>query len=162
MMDEKLRFKLRRGDLEVELEGESKYVREKFEELLRVFTSDPARTSAIQQPLSSRLGDIMEKTEEGRLHLIIPAATLTSKEAVALFLYAIRPKKPSDKELADTISSGWKTIKAEAVRARASEMRRDGKLISEDGRYTLSGAGVQWVENELLAKIKNPVLEKEV
>ncbi|MGC8961693.1 MAG: hypothetical protein ACP5K1_04520, partial [Candidatus Bathyarchaeia archaeon] len=69
-------------------------------------------------------------------------------------LYASTPKRLSDRELAEVMTMGWKTIRAEAVRARASELRKEGKLVSEDGRYTLSGAGIQWVENEILARLR--------
>jgi hypothetical protein len=155
MTNEKMRFKLRRGDVEVELEGESMYVKDKFEFLLEQMTATTSMTDKMSGPLPETIEGIIEKTDEGRYYLVVPANLLTSKEALGLFLYATRPKKLSDKELAEIISSGWKTMKAEAVRARASELRRDGKLISEDGHYTLSGAGVQWVETSILAKIKN-------
>lgn len=153
-MEDRLRFRLKRGDFEVELEGESRYVKERFEKLLEMMLSGPQYLQA-EGVLPRRLDGVMEKTEDGRPYLIVPVDKVTSKEALALFLYASRPKKLSDKELADIMTSGWKTIKAEAIRARASELRRDGKLVSEDGRYTLSGAGIQWVENEILAKLGN-------
>ncbi len=155
MTEDKLRFKLKKGDIEIELEGEAQYVKEKFERLYENLTTPSQWTSKTKQPYPIQLEGIIEQTDEGRYYLIIPANMITSKEAVALFLYAVRPKKLSDKELSEIISSGWKTMKAEAVRARASELRRDGKLISDNGQYTLSGAGVQWVENDLFNKIRN-------
>lgn len=153
-MEDRLKFKLKRGDFEVELEGESRYVKEKFEKLFELMISSPQYLQA-GGALRGRLDGVMEKTDDGRPYLIVPVDKVTSKEALALFLYASRPRKLSDKELADIMTSGWKTIKAEAVRARASELRRDGKLVSENGHYTLSGAGIQWVENEILIKLRN-------
>jgi hypothetical protein len=40
------------------------------------------------------------------------------------------------------------------VRARASELKREGKLIAEKGAYVLSGAGVQWVTGEIIPNLK--------
>jgi hypothetical protein len=40
------------------------------------------------------------------------------------------------------------------IRARASELRKDGKLITENGRYSLSGAGLQWVRAEVIPSLR--------
>ncbi|MEM4246421.1 MAG: hypothetical protein QW390_03900 [Candidatus Bathyarchaeia archaeon] len=153
-----LRFRLRKGDREIELEGEFAYVKEKFESLLGEF---PPSTRELDEaaPLHEGQGlrsveGILERTPEGRLYLAVPFNLLTSKEAVALFLYAHHPRRISNEELSDLLTQGWKTIRAEAVRARASELRREGKLLAEDGAYTLSGAGIQWVEGEIIGKIR--------
>ncbi|MEM2122576.1 MAG: hypothetical protein QXE79_02955 [Candidatus Bathyarchaeia archaeon] len=152
-MDDRLRFKLRRGDVEVELEGEFGYVKEKFERLFEMMTPS-LKSVSDQRAIPKGLYGVIERTEDGRPYLIIPVDKVTSREALALFLYASSPRKLSDRELAEIMTMGWKTIKAEAVRARASELRKEGKLVSEDGHYTLSGAGVQWVENEILARLR--------
>ena len=154
MVDDKLRFKLKKGDLEIELDGEYTYVKSKFEDLLDNFAMNQSQVTMSGESIPRNLENILEQTPDGKLYLVIPADNLTSKEALALFLFAKRPQKYTDKELADMISGGWKTIKAEAIRARASELRRDGKLISENGQYTLSGAGAQWVERDILTKLK--------
>lgn len=152
---ERMRFRVKRGDVEVELEGPADYVKGKFESMLESLLKKPGEpVQEWVQEFPETLRGVMEKTPEGRPYLSVPVELLTSKEALALFLYALKPKKLSDQELSEIMTSGWKTMKAEAVRARASELRRDGKLVSEDGLYTLSGAGVQWVENEVLNKIK--------
>ncbi|MBS7645456.1 MAG: hypothetical protein QW569_00205 [Candidatus Bathyarchaeia archaeon] len=152
-MDDRLRFKLRRGDVEVELEGEFGYVKEKFERLFEAVVQGLQYVSD-QRVVPRGLDGVMERTEDGRPYLVIPVDKVTSREALALFLYASSPRRLSDRELAEVMTMGWKTIRAEAVRARASELRKEGKLVSEDGRYTLSGAGIQWVENEILAKLR--------
>lgn len=150
-----MRFRVKRGDLEVEVEGPAEYVKGKFESMLESILKKPGEpVLEVVQEFPETLKGVMEKTSEGRPYISVPVELLTSKEALALFLYALRPKRLSDQELSEIMTSGWKTMKAEAVRARASELRRDGKLVSEDGLYTLSGAGVQWVENEVLNKIK--------
>jgi hypothetical protein len=58
-------------------------------------------------------------------------------------------------ELSLLLSSSWKTMKPEAVRARASELRREGRLVAENGKYSLSGAGMQWVENDILRRLRS-------
>ncbi|MEM3061692.1 MAG: hypothetical protein QW265_04710 [Candidatus Bathyarchaeia archaeon] len=81
--------------------------------------------------------------------------TLTSKEALGLTLYAYYPNTLTDNELSDLLSSFWKPTSPEAVRARASELRREGKLISENGKYRLSGAGIQWLRLKVISSLKN-------
>jgi hypothetical protein len=155
MEDNKLRFKLKKGDVEVEVEGASSYVKNKFEYLLENFIiKSKLEIGEYASMYAEGLKGIIETTHEGRPYLAVPVDILTSKEAVALFLYALKPKKISDNELSEILTSGWKTMKAEAIRARASELRRDGKLVSENGLYTLSGAGKQWVEKGILEKIR--------
>jgi len=75
-------------------------------------------------------------------------------------LTAVHPTPLSDEDLSNLLSSSWKTISPEAVRARASELRRDGKLIAEKGAYSLSGAGVQWVMTEIVSRFKTDKSEK--
>ena len=154
-----LRFRLRWEDKEIELEGEFNYVREKFEDLLDDFNTSlrehkPPATQGAETAMSPSLQGILETTPEGRPFLTVPFDLLTSKEAVALFLYAHRPSKISDKDLSTLLTQGWKTTRAEAVRARASELRREGKLLAEDGAYALSGAGIQWVESDIIHKLR--------
>lgn len=153
--DDRMRFRVRKGDVEVEVEGHTSYVKEKFESLLEnLLEKSVLARGEREYGIPDALQGMVEKTPEGRAYLSFPVDLLTSKEALTLFLYALKPKKLSDHELSEILTSGWKTIRAEAVRARASELRRDGKLVSETGLYTLSGAGMQWVENEILNKIK--------
>lgn len=161
----RLRFRIRRGDLEVELEGNFDYVKERFEELMRDVTSisgvkspAAAMSAAVSTtqtgPLPLSLEGVVERGPDGKPRLTVPVDSITAKEALALVLYASHPTQLSDEELSDLLSSSWKTMKAEAVRARASELRRDGRLVADKGKYTLSGAGIQWIQNEVLTKLK--------
>ncbi|MGC8961694.1 MAG: hypothetical protein ACP5K1_04525, partial [Candidatus Bathyarchaeia archaeon] len=70
-MDDRLRFKLRRGDVEVELEGEFGYVKEKFERLFEAFAPS-LQYAPDQKVVPKGLDGVMEKTEDGRPYLIIP------------------------------------------------------------------------------------------
>ncbi|MBS7626539.1 hypothetical protein KEJ51_05825 [Candidatus Bathyarchaeota archaeon] len=162
MSERKLRFRIKRGEYEVELEGDFDYVRERFERLLENFPREgEIHVAAPHVPSGSEnasrsdlLGGIVEFSDEGKPRLTVPVDSLKAKEALALILYAARPVAVECVELSDLLSSSWKTMKPEAVRARASELRREGLLVADDGRYTLSGAGVQWVESQIIPRLK--------
>jgi hypothetical protein len=161
----RLRFRVKRGDLEVELEGNFDYVKERFETLMKDVTLSPAVVASVSQisPVASpsqplvlplTLDGIVESGPDGKPRLTIPVDMITAKEALALILYALNPTQFSDEELSTLLSSSWKTMKSEAVRARASELRRDGRLVADKGKYNLSGAGIQWIQNDVLPKLK--------
>ncbi len=162
--DRTLRFRIRCGDYEVELEGNFTYVKECFERLLENLPRTDREQPSLQKTLSEFEGQemqvapslqgVVELTPEGKPRLTVPVDTLKAKEALALILYAARPATIECDELSNLLSSSWKTMKPEAVRARASELRREGRLVAENGKYSLSGAGVQWVENEVLRKLR--------
>jgi hypothetical protein len=157
-----LKFRIKRGDLEIELEGDFVYVKEKFEELMKdvkpvsstplVSSTNPITMQPTMLPLS--LEGIIEHGADGRPRLTVPVDKVTAKEALGIMLYALHPTQLSDEELSSLLSSSWKTMKTEAVRARASELRRDGRLVADKGKYSLSGAGIQWIQNEVVGKVK--------
>lgn len=165
--DRKLRFKIRRADgSEIELEGDYEYVRERFEEFMKELPAPQVvpptaistqvgtqRTSQIQP--TPELEGIIEQTPDGKIQLVIPADSITAKEAVALMLFIHQPNLVAYRELSSQLSSSWKTTKEHVVRARASELRKEGRLIVESGRYGLSGAGLQWVRGQILPKIRS-------
>jgi hypothetical protein len=161
----RLRFRVKRGDLEVELEGNFDYVKERFETLMKDVTLSPTVVASVPQisPVASpsqplvlplTLDGIVESGPDGKPRLTIPVDMITAKEALALILYALNPTQFSDEELSTLLTSSWKTMKSEAVRARASELRRDGRLVADKGKYNLSGAGIQWIQNDVLPKLK--------
>jgi len=157
-----LRFRIRRGSFEVELEGEFEYVREKFEELMaqQPSYSGPLREEARAEPSTMEmmggedLEGILETGPDGKPHFTIPFDSLTAKEAIGLVLYKAQPTPLGDKELSDLLNASWKATKPHVIRARASELRKDGKLITEKGRYSLSGAGLQWVKAEVIPSLR--------
>jgi len=158
MSERRLRFRLRRGNFEVELEGEYEYVKGKFEELMK---SPPAMQGPSQGTDTltdfvpgEELVGILEKTSEGKLHFTIPFDRISAKEAIGLILYSANPSSLADANLIDLLGTSWKAVKDNVVRARVSELRKEGKLIAEQGRYSLSGAGLQWISQEVLPKIK--------
>jgi hypothetical protein len=160
--ENRLRFRIRRGNFEVELEGESEYVKEKFEELM----SQPSTLAGTVQEegkpapmMSEMLGGedlegILETGPDGKPHFTIPFDSMTAKEAIGLVLYKAQPTSLGDKELSELLNASWKTTKPHVIRARASELRKDGKLITEKGRYALSGAGLQWIRAEVIPSLR--------
>jgi len=100
------------------------------------------------------LEGILETGPDGKPHFTIPFDSLTAKEAIGLVLYKAQPSPLGDKELSDLLNASWKTTKPHVIRARASELRKDGKLITEKGRYSLSGAGLQWIKAEVIPSLR--------
>ena len=160
--EKKLRFRIRKGDFEVELEGDHDYVKERFEELddshrpgvtarmVEQVTSTPPTTP---QP-NSAIAGVIEFTPEGRPHLTVPVDNLSAKEAISVVMFSLHPKPLGDDDLSSLLSSSWKATGEPVVRARISELRKEGKVIAERGSYVLSGAGVQWVQNEVLPRLQ--------
>ncbi len=164
--EKKLRFRIKTRDQEIELEGDFEYVRDKFENLVENIqfkqavvqsaAAEPIQTMESSEP-SDLLKGIVQYSGEGRPYLTVPADSLSAKEALALVLYATHPKTFGDDELSTLLGSSWKTTSGAVVRARASELKREGKLIAEKGSYVLSGAGVQWVAVEVIPGLKKAI-----
>jgi hypothetical protein len=157
----RLRFRIRRGNFEVELEGDFDYVKGKFEELLQsqpvtqaILTSGAGDQSFEGFVPSEELAGILETTPEGKLHFTIPFDKISAKEAIGLILYSSNPTPIEDAKLMELLGTSWKAVKDNVVRARVSELRKEGKLIAEQGRYSLSGAGVQWISQDILPKLR--------
>lgn len=151
---------MRRGNFEVELEGEYDYVKGKFEELMQ---SQPSGSMGSQSAVDQsgqmfvsgdELTGILETTPEGKLHFTIPFDKISAKEAIGLILYGSNPTPVEDARLISLLQTSWKAVKDNVVRARVSELRKEGKLIAEQGRYSLSGAGIQWISQEVLPKVR--------
>jgi hypothetical protein len=160
--EKRLRFRIRTKDQEIELEGDFDYVRDKFENLVDKLQIKNGSSQALSEPVpvietsepSELLKGIVQFGNEGRPYLTVPADSLSAKEALALVLFATHPKTFGDDELSNLLGSSWKTTSGAVVRARASELKREGKLIAEKGSYVLSGAGVQWVTGEVIPGLK--------
>jgi len=155
-----LRFRLRRGNFEVELEGDYDYVKGKFEELMQPpLAGSSGVAGGLEQSVqafvpSDELTGILETTPDGKLHFTIPFDRISAKEAIGLILYGSNPTPIEDAKLIELLQTSWKAIKDNVVRARVSELRKEGKLIAEQGRYSLSGAGIQWIGQDVLPKVR--------
>ena len=163
--EKRLRFRFRRGEFEVELEGDFKYVREQYEKFSEKLDLQSGHLESVQatstSPIPSSTQDplegIVQLSSEGRPHLTVPADSLSAKEALALVLYATHPKPFGDDELSSLLGASWKTTSGAIIRARASELKREGKLIAERGSYVLSGAGVQWVKGDIIPNLRKTI-----
>jgi len=102
------------------------------------------------------LAGILETTPEGKLHFTIPFDRISAREAIGLLLYSTNPSPLEDAKLIEWLGTSWKAVKDNVVRARVSELRKEGKLIAEQGRYSLSGAGLQWIQQDILPKLRPP------
>ena len=100
------------------------------------------------------LAGILETTPEGKLHFTIPFDRISAKEAIGLLIYSSNPNPLEDAKVIEFLGTSWKAVKDNVIRARVSELRKEGKLIAEQGRYSLSGAGLQWITKEVLPKIR--------
>ena len=143
----------------MELEGDHEYVRGKFEELLQsqpsLQVSSPQLTADQSMEAfvpGEELAGILETTPDGKLHFTIPFDRISAKEAIGLILYSSNPTPLEDAKLIEWLGTSWKAVKDNVVRARVSELRKEGKLIAEQGRFSLSGAGLQWITQEVLPK----------
>lgn len=161
MSERRLRFRLKRGNFEVELEGDFEYVRGKFEELIQTQPAMQVASASVGSEKSfgtfipsEELVGILETTPEGKLQFTIPFDRISAKEAIGLILYSANPTPMEDAKLIELLGTSWKATKDNVVRARISELRKEGKLIAEQGRYSLSGAGLQWIGQEVLPKLK--------
>ena len=160
--EKRLRFRFRKGDFEVELEGDHDYVRERFEDLEKLLGPAATFVSVLQNSSTPSptpeqqigISGIVEFTAEGKPHLTVPVDTLSAKEAISLVMFSMHPKPLGDDDLSSLLSSSWKTTGESIVRARISELRREGKVITERGNYVLSGAGVQWIQNDILPRLQ--------
>jgi hypothetical protein len=153
----RLRFKIRRGAFEVELEGEFDYVMDQFEELMAKYwqpSSMAEEEETPDTPGGTDLKGVLETGADGKPHFVIPFDSLTAREAIGLVLFHAQPTALGDKELSDALNRIWKPTKPGAIRARASELHKDGKLVTEKGRYVLSGAGLQWVRGEVIPSLR--------
>lgn len=137
-------------------------MKEKFEELMAQQQLYPGAVQEEVRPASAiaetvggeDLEGILETGPDGKPHFTIPFDSLTAKEAIGLVLYKAQPTPLGDKELSDLLNASWKATKPHVIRARASELRKDGKLITEKGRYSLSGAGLQWIRAEVIPSLR--------
>lgn len=166
--EKKLRFRIRRADFEVELEGDYDYVKQQFEDIEKSLRSmvtnvtniaepvltTPATTSNVLTDTVQGITGIVEFGAEGKPHLTVPVESLSAKEAISLIMFSLHPKPLGDDDLSSYLSSSWKTTGESIVRARISELRREGKVIAERGSYLLSGAGVQWIQNDILPRLQ--------
>lgn len=116
----------------------------------------PVKTIAVV-PSKPEFTGVIEFTSDGTPHLIVPPDNLTGREVIGLLLYAKSPNTISMRELTSLVSDNWKSVKIQKISAYLSHMR--AFIIKEGTRgsysYRLSGSGRNWVEKELLPRLKS-------
>jgi hypothetical protein len=102
------------------------------------------------------LSGVIEYGSDGLPHITIPSDNLAARDVIGLLLYAKSPNAISMSELAKLVINNWKNVDLSQISANLSQMR--AFVIKEGVRgsfsYRLSGSGKNWVENELLPKLK--------
>jgi hypothetical protein len=167
----KLRLTIKTGFGEINVEGDS--VADLRNTLLSVGVSNE-NVDNILQIMIQRLGTpvppipvsvapskpevtgIIEYTSDGAPHITVPAGELTGTRIIGLILYAKSPNPVSMSELTDLVANNWRSVEMSTISGYLANMR--AFVIKEGSRgsysYKLSGAGRNWVENELLPKLK--------
>jgi len=117
----------------------------------------PVQPSPISvAPSIPEVAGVIEYGSNGTPHIIVPPDKLTAREVIGLLLYAKSPNPVSMSELTKLVGINWKDVGAPYISSNLSQMR--AFIIKEGGRgsysYKLSGSGKNWVENELLPKLK--------
>jgi hypothetical protein len=99
---------------------------------------------------------VIEYGSDGIPHITVSPDKLTAKEVIGLLLYAKSPNPISMSELAELVVNNWKSVEMPYVSSNLNMMK--AFVIKEGSRgsfsYKLSGSGRNWVENELLPKLK--------
>lgn len=155
---------------EITVEGDSskemvEFVKEALTLQAEVNTMIPeetitALTAAAAQPptlvTKKELEGIIEVTADGRPHVTVSPEKLAAKEVISLLLYWKYPNGFSTKELTELVGLSWKSIDESTIGARMSDLK--GLVIKEGPKgkyvYLLSGVGKNWVEHNLLPKLR--------
>jgi len=99
---------------------------------------------------------VIEVTADGRPQITISPVKLTAKDVIGLLLYWKYPDGLLLGELTNLVSLSWKAVDQPYVAANIGKMK--GLVLREGPRgkyvFKLSGAGKNWIETDLLPKIK--------
>ena len=107
-------------------------------------------------PSKPEVSGVIEYGSDGTPHITTPSDRLTAREVIGLLLYARSPNPISMSELTELVVNNWKNVEMPYVSSNLNMMK--AFVIKEGSRgsfsYKLSGSGRNWVENELLPKLK--------
>lgn len=102
------------------------------------------------------LSGVIEYGSDGVPHITVSSDRLTAKDVIGLLLYARSPNAISMSELTQLVINNWKSVEMPYISSNLNQMR--AYVIKEGARgsysYRLSGSGKNWIENELLPKLK--------
>jgi len=107
-------------------------------------------------PSKPEVAGVIEYGSNGKPHIIVPPDKLTAREVIGLLIYAKSPNPLSMSELTELVVNNWKSVGSPYISSNLSQMRAYVIKEGERGSYSykLSGSGKNWVENELLPKLK--------
>jgi hypothetical protein len=99
---------------------------------------------------------IVEYDSDNLPHLLIIPEKLSAKEVIGLLLYSKKTETIGLEELTKLVSRNWNKVSTSYVSANIGQMKH---MILAEGtkrqyKYRLSGAGLSWIENELLPRLK--------
>jgi hypothetical protein len=140
------------GVLEIEVESIRNSITSQIEHQ-EIVINIPAIPISSSKP---ELAGVIEYGNDGNPHITISSDKLTAREVIGLLLYTKSPNSISMGELTDLVKNNWKNVDITQISANLSYMR--AYVIKEGTRgsysYRLSGSGKDWIENELLPKLR--------
>ncbi len=108
-------------------------------------------------PSKPEQAGIIEYQSDGTPHISVSTDKLSAREVIGLLLYAKSPSAVSLNELTRLMADNWKNYDISSVSANLVQMKAFVIKEGERGSYAyrLSGSGKNWIENELLPKLKS-------
>jgi len=107
-------------------------------------------------PSKPEVAGIIEYESDGTPHITVPTHKLTGTKVIGLILYAKSPNPVSMSELTSLVANNWRSVAMSTISGYLAMMR--AFVIKEGSKgsysYRLSGAGKNWVENEVLPRLK--------
>jgi hypothetical protein len=107
-------------------------------------------------PSKPELAGVIEYGSDGAPHITVPTHDLTGTKVIGLILYARSPNPVSLSELTELVANNWRSVAMSTISGYLAAMK--AFVIKEGSRgsysYKLSGAGKNWIENEVLPKLK--------
>lgn len=102
------------------------------------------------------LEGIIEYGTDGIPKILFAPEKLTAKEVIGLLLYARKPSTVGLRELTNLVSRNWRSVNVAYVSANLSQIRQYIIMEGKKGAYSyrLSGAGLSWIENALIPRLK--------
>ena len=176
------RFRIRRGDFEIEYEGEDSS--DKYDNVIELVDNAPrlepphressakqvkndVQTRAPERPSEASL-DGFELPDRGRLERIefssdglkFPPTSftaLTIDDAIGLLLYELN-KSVRPVIISILLTKGWKKVTPNNVRSRLTGKGKSftlAKYVVKEGEgYRLTGQGNEWVKTTVVAKLE--------
>ena len=94
----------------------------------------------------------MRVTADGPV--IVTRAELSHYEIIGLILYSMKHHEATSKQIRDRIEASGKEV---IVPARLNEMKKRGHVFRPSGKgseYRLTAKGLEWMEEEVLEKLR--------